>query len=244
MEDLSHAHFIYWRDWYNSREDECVESISAIISRGKTSPGGLSSKEATALVETFREVPPLRQISSQSLIPPMIRTYTDRLASILGRVVQTCGSDFGPTPCSVDRGSSPAWNCAITPPTTILDSRTSGRENTVGNRCALKWFGGITWTTRRWSKRYGDRFIQSEAHSVRFIPGIPLCGREKARFSSECTPCHPGFGGAVSALHHKSVDARREHYPVHKSEPSCQSSHARTCLLGEIDGNNLLIRLR
>jgi len=83
--------------------------------------------------------------------------------------------------------------------------------------------------------------IQSEVYSVRFIPDIPSRGRrEQAQFSSECASCHPGFGGTVSGLYHESVGAKWEHRSVHQSEPGRRSSDARTSLLVEIDGNNLL----
>jgi len=145
----------------------------------------------------------------------------------------------------VDRESSPAWNCAITLRIThLMGSQISGRVTIVGSRCALRWYEHSYWTSRGRSKRYGGHFTQSEAYSVRFIPDIQPCGRkEQAKFSSERTPHHPCFGRAISGLHHESVDARREHYSIHRSEPTCQSSDAGRCPSVEIDGDKLLTTL-
>jgi len=110
----------------------------------------------------------------------------------------------------------------------------------MGRRCVLKWFGDIGCPIKGRSKGYGDCFFQSEARSVRSISDIPPYGRtEQARSSSKCAPRHPSFGGAVTGFHHEPVDARWEHYPVYPGKPGLRSSNARTCLLVEIEGNNI-----
>jgi len=55
-EDLLHVYPIYYKD--SKPEEETISSISDLISRGKTSPTGLSSADATVLAETFRKVTP------------------------------------------------------------------------------------------------------------------------------------------------------------------------------------------
>ena len=130
----------------------------------------------------------------------------------------------------------------IIPRTTpLLDPQTSGRENIMGSRCALRWFGDGSCPACGRSKRYRGHFFQLETCSVRFVPGISSYGRrDKNQFSSERTPCHPGFEWTISGLHHESVDARWEHLSVHSSEPGCRLSDARMCTSVEISGNNLL----
>ena len=117
-------------------------SISEMISRGKTSPTGLSSEEMTMLRETFHKVLLPRQVPSQCLMPLVVRPYPIAFSRV---PVRTRGPDFWPMPYSVDRESSPAWNCAMIPRTTpLLDSQTSGRENIVESRCVLRSFGHRT----------------------------------------------------------------------------------------------------
>ena len=91
-----------------------------------------------------------------------------------------------------------------------------------GELVCVKVIRGRKLTFLREVERVGDCFTQSAAYSIRFIPGIPSCGRrEQTQFSSKCAPRHPGFGGGVSGLHRESVDARREHCPVYQNEPRC-----------------------
>jgi len=146
-EDLLHVYPIFYKDRYYlpKRDSKTVSSISAVILRGKTSPTGLSPEEATALAETFRNVPLPRRIPSWCLTPLVVRPYLTNIPRV---AIQTRGPDLWPMPCSVNRESFLAWNCAINPrTTTLLDSQTSGRENIVGSQCALRWFGYRTCPT-------------------------------------------------------------------------------------------------
>ena len=64
--------------------------------------------------------------------------------------------------------------------------------------------------------------LLSEVNSVCFTPDLPSQNQwAQVNFASEPTPCHQGFKDTVSVLHHESMDARREHYPVHPDEPGC-----------------------
>ena len=92
-EDLLHVHPIYcevW-GWIYREEGEYVSSISNMISRGKTSPTGLSSEEATALAETFRKVPLPHQIPSRCLTPLVVRPYPIGMERF---TIQTRGPEF------------------------------------------------------------------------------------------------------------------------------------------------------
>jgi len=90
-EDLLHVYPIYCEE-HNTRQDgKYVSSISEVVVRGKNSATGLSSEEATALAEMFRKVPPVRQLSSQCLMPLVIRPYPDGLKRV---AVRTRGPDF------------------------------------------------------------------------------------------------------------------------------------------------------
>ena len=140
-EDLLHACPIHTRVRDTPQSNKYLSSISALISRGKTSPTGLSSEEATALAEIFHKVSLPHQIPSQRLTPLVVRPYPDGGLRV---IIRTRGPDFSSTPSSVDHEYSPAWKCPITPRTTLLmDLQTSGRENTMGNQCALRWLGDI-----------------------------------------------------------------------------------------------------
>ena len=56
-EDLLHTHPIYYQEHPTTIQDQkYVSSISNVIPWDKPSPTDLSSEEATALAETFREV--------------------------------------------------------------------------------------------------------------------------------------------------------------------------------------------
>jgi len=232
-----HVHPIYCEHNARTGTRKLITPISNVVAERVNSPTDLSSEEATELAKAFREVPLPRQIPPQCLTPLVVRPYPVGLARVS---VRTRGPDFWFTPSSVDREFSPAWNCVITPRITLLvGSQISGRETIAKNRCALRWFEYSYWTNRGRSKRYDGRFTQSEAHSVRFAPDIPPCGRRE-QVPSERAPHHPGFGVAISGLHHEPVDARWEHYSVHQSEPTCQSSDACRCPLVEIDGDALL----
>jgi len=56
-EDLLHVYPIYRESNDDNEDDERVLSISKLISRGNTSPTGLSSAEAEELATMFRDVP-------------------------------------------------------------------------------------------------------------------------------------------------------------------------------------------
>jgi hypothetical protein len=57
---------------------------------------------------------------------------------------------------------------------------------------------------------------------VRFTLDLPWKNqRAQVHFTSEPTPCHSGFEDTVSVLHHESVDAGWEYYPVYPDEPGC-----------------------
>ena len=55
-EDLLHVYPIWCEHGKYARNNECVSSVSAVISRGTNPPTGLSTDEATELAETFRKV--------------------------------------------------------------------------------------------------------------------------------------------------------------------------------------------
>jgi len=138
-EDLLHVCPIYNHLRFIHPQDKHRSSISALISRGKTSPTGLSSEEALALARIFRKVSLPHQIPSQHLMPLVVRPYPDGGTRVS---IRTHGQDFSPTPSSVDHKSSPAWKCPINPHTTVfLDSRTSGGENIMGSQCVSRWLG-------------------------------------------------------------------------------------------------------
>jgi len=91
-EDLLHVYPIYYEDpTFSKRDGETISSISEVILRGKTTPTGLSSEEATALSETFREVLLPRQIPSHCLTPLVVRPYSN---TITGVGFLTRGPDF------------------------------------------------------------------------------------------------------------------------------------------------------
>jgi len=52
------------------REQDCADRISEVVSRTRTSPTGVSSRDATVLAETFHEVYLHNQIFPRSLKPP------------------------------------------------------------------------------------------------------------------------------------------------------------------------------
>jgi len=81
-EDLLHVHPIYQKSQERPRqEDRLISSISDLISRGKSSPTGLSSADAIALAKIFRWVPPPHQIPPQPhLMPLVVRTYPNLVA--------------------------------------------------------------------------------------------------------------------------------------------------------------------
>ena len=137
--DLLHVHPIYREYMEGSWNGADVSSVSNIISRAESYPMDLSSEEATELSGAFRRVPLPHHIPSQCLTPPVVRPYPDGVRQVS---VQTRGPDFWPTPSSVDRGPSLAWNCPITPRITLLvDGQTSGGGIIMGNQCASRWFG-------------------------------------------------------------------------------------------------------
>jgi hypothetical protein len=121
---------------------EYISSISGLISRDATSPTRLSSVEAIALTETSH------QVLSPHYIFPSLRPLVDRLD-------QTCwttnffirgayGSDFIPTPSSLNRTSSLIRNSLIhlwaTHP---LDLRISGRQIIMASRYVSRHFGDL-----------------------------------------------------------------------------------------------------
>jgi len=91
-EDLLHVCPIYNAiDYHSWRDDEDLPPISALITRGKASPAGLSSEDAAALTEIFRKVSHPRQIPSQYLTPLVVRPYPDGRTWIS---IRTRGPDF------------------------------------------------------------------------------------------------------------------------------------------------------
>jgi len=89
-EDLLHVHPIYRKNHHRSQQDdERILSISDVMSRGKTSPTGLSLADATVLVETVRKVPTPRYIPPQHLMPVVVRPDQDGVA-----IFRTHGPDF------------------------------------------------------------------------------------------------------------------------------------------------------
>jgi len=106
-----HVHPIYREHGEDIEGSADVTPVSNVISTAKNYPTDLSSEEATALSEAFRKVPLPHQIPSQCLMPLVVRPYRDGVGQV---PIRTRGPDFWPTPSSVDRESSPAWNCAIT----------------------------------------------------------------------------------------------------------------------------------
>jgi hypothetical protein len=79
-------------------------------------------------------------------------------------------------------------------------------------------------------ERVCSSFIESETYLARFIPDIAPCNKgEQAQSPPERAPHHWGFGDSVSVLHHESVDARWEHYPVHPNKHGCRSVDAGAC---------------
>ena len=111
VEDLLHVHPIYREHGEDMEGCADVTPVSSVISRAKNYPTDLSSEEAIALSEAFRNVPLPYQIPSQCLTPLVVRPYPDGVGQVS---IWTRGPDFWPTPSSVDRESSPAWNCVIT----------------------------------------------------------------------------------------------------------------------------------
>ena len=84
-EDLLHVYPIWCKYDKYLRKDECVSSVSAVISRGTISPTDLSPAEATVLAETFRKVLLPLQIPSQSLTPLAVRPYPTLLLRVTFR---------------------------------------------------------------------------------------------------------------------------------------------------------------
>ena len=76
-EDLVHIYPIHDKHVGYPWHDERVSLISDMISKGKTSPMGLSPEEATLLAEAIRKVPLPRQIPSQCLMPLVISPRAD-----------------------------------------------------------------------------------------------------------------------------------------------------------------------
>ena len=90
-EDLLHVYPIWCKYDKYLRNDECVSSVSAMISRGTISPTDLSPAEATVLAETFRKVLLPRQIPSQRLTPLAVRPCLELVERVPFR---TRGPDF------------------------------------------------------------------------------------------------------------------------------------------------------
>jgi len=90
-EDLLHVCSIYNQIRYIPPQDKNRSSISALISRGKKSPTGLSSEGAAALAEIFLEVPLPHQITSQCLTHLVVRPYPDRGTRV---TIRARGPDF------------------------------------------------------------------------------------------------------------------------------------------------------
>jgi len=79
-----HVYPIYHRHRnYAPDDDEYASSISNVISSGRKS---LSSKEATALAETFRKVPFHHRTPSQYLMPLVDRPYPGGLTRVSVRI--------------------------------------------------------------------------------------------------------------------------------------------------------------
>jgi len=89
-EDLLHVDPIY-REHRTAWSVIRVPSASDLISRDKNTPTDLSSEEATALAETFRQVPLPYQIPSQCLKPLVVRPYPNGGSQV---TVRTRGPDF------------------------------------------------------------------------------------------------------------------------------------------------------
>ena len=90
-EDLLQACSIYNQIRHIPPRDKNRSSISALISRGKASPTGLSSEGAAALAENFRKVPLPHQITSQCLTYLVVRPYPDGGTRV---TIQARGPDF------------------------------------------------------------------------------------------------------------------------------------------------------
>ena len=121
---------------------EYISSISGLVSRDTTSPTRLSSAEAAASTETSHQVlfPRYIFLSLRSLVDRLHRTYWTSNLFIRGAY----GSDFIPTPSSLNRTSSLTWNSLIYPwATHPLDLRISGREIIVASRYASRHFGEV-----------------------------------------------------------------------------------------------------
>ena len=119
---------------------EYISSISGLISRDATSPARLSSAEAAVVTKTSHQVLSPRYIfqSLRPLVDRLDRTYWTTDLFIRGAY----GSDFIPTPSSLNRASSLTWNCLIYPwATHPLDLRISGREIITASRYASRHFG-------------------------------------------------------------------------------------------------------
>jgi hypothetical protein len=79
------------------------------------------------------------------------------------------------------------------------------------------------------TKRVCGSFILPKVYSAGFMPDLPWGDQQaRAHFPPKHTSHHRGFGDTVSVLHRKSVDARREHHPVHQGESKCRSADAGT----------------
>jgi hypothetical protein len=136
---------------------EFISSTSGLISRDATSPMRLSSAEAAASMEVSH------QVLSPHYISPFLRLLVDRLhrsyraSNLFFRGAY--GSDFIPTPSSLNRASSLTWNSLIYPwATHLLDLRISGRQIIMASRYASRHLGEILLPTWRGPKRYYDYF--------------------------------------------------------------------------------------
>jgi hypothetical protein len=133
---------------------EYISSISGLISRDPTSPTRLFSAGAAVLRKMLHQVLPLRYTF------PSLRPLVDRLRwnyLVTDFFIRGAyGSDFIPTPSSLNRVSSPTWNCLIYPwATHPLESRISGREIIMASRYASRHFGEIrAWGTSKWYYDY------------------------------------------------------------------------------------------
>jgi len=109
-EDLLHTSLAYIPadpPYDREKGGRYLSSISDLISRGRTSPTGLSSAEAEALDGTFREVLLPHWVFPRSLILPMVRPYIPCPSDDGTIPYSTHGSDFTATSSSVNRESSP-----------------------------------------------------------------------------------------------------------------------------------------
>ena len=136
-----------WELWPKNHRN--ASSLSRLIKRAGALPTGASSEKSGRMTEFFRQVPYPRLNLPRFLRPPVVRMCRFYVPADRRVPHGPCSSDCIPTCSSLNRKSSPIWNCAMSYRSARpMGSQILGREVIMGSWYPLRRFARRTRSTR------------------------------------------------------------------------------------------------